>query len=137
MASTSTNTFSKPYLVKKLTTTNYNSWSVKMELVLILNDYFSIVDGSEVDPGTSTTEAQASQILWKYKDSKARATIMLHFGDKQFSVVKHLKSSKAIWDKLKETYQQTDIATQVIAQKKLSQLIMSEDTPISEFIEEF
>jgi hypothetical protein len=71
-----------------------------MELVLILNDYFSIVDDSEVDPGTATPKVQASQILWKYKDSKARATIMLHYSDKQFSAVKHLKTSKAICDKL-------------------------------------
>lgn len=90
----------KTYLVEKLKATNYNSWSVKMELILILNDIFSVVDGSETDPGTATLEATAYQILWKQKDSKARATIMLHCGEKQFSTVKTLKTSKAVWDKL-------------------------------------
>jgi len=80
-SSTSMNPSSKTYLVEKLNTTNYNSWSVKMELILILNDFFSIVDGSEPDPGTATPEATASQILWKQKDSKAHATIMLHCGE--------------------------------------------------------
>lgn len=62
---------------------------------------------------------------------------MLHSGEKQLSLVKKLTTSKAVWDKLKATYQQTDLATQVTAQKKLSQLVMTEDTQIVDFIEEF
>jgi hypothetical protein len=136
-ASTSLNPSSKTYVVEKLNTTNYNSWSVKMELVLILNDYFRIVDGSEPNPGTANSANFANQLTWKQKDSKARAIILSHCGEKQFSAVKRLATSKAVWDKLKETYQQIDLAIQVTAQKKLSQLHITEDTPILEFIEEF
>jgi len=103
-SSTSMNPSSKTYLVEKLNTTNYNSWSVKIELTLILNDFFLVVDGSETNLGTATPKAIVSQVLWKQKDSKARTTIMLHCSEKQFSTIKTLKTSKAVWDKLKETY---------------------------------
>lgn len=126
--------FSKAYLVEKLNTTNYYSWSIKIELHPILNDYFTIVDGSELDLGTANP---VEQCTWKQKDGKAHATILLHCGKKQFSAVEMLKTFKVVWNKLKEIYQQTDIATQVTAQKKLSQLAMLENIPIIEFIEKF
>jgi hypothetical protein len=56
---------------------------------------------------------------------------------KKKGFVKKLTMSKAVWNKLQATYQQKDIATQVIAQKKFPQLAMIEDTSIIKFIKEF
>lgn len=128
------NSIPKSYLLEKLTSSNYNIWSVKMELLLTLNDLFSIVNGKEPNPGSADV---ALQQVWQSKDAKARATIILHCGDKQIGLVKSLQTSTEVWDKLESTYKQTDLASQVTAQKKLTQLVMNEDTPIIAFIEEF
>jgi len=46
---TSLNSSSKAFLVEKLNVINYSLWSIKNELLLISNDCFTIVDGSESD----------------------------------------------------------------------------------------
>lgn len=62
VASISMNPSSKIPLVQKLNTTNYNSWSEKMEFVLILNDYLIIINRNKYDPRTSN---RATEFLWK------------------------------------------------------------------------
>jgi len=65
-----------------------------MELILILNDFFLVVDGSETAPRTTTPKAIASQVHWKQKDFKACAIIMLHCREKQLVQLKHSKLLK-------------------------------------------
>jgi hypothetical protein len=51
MATSTSTTTQKTYLVEKLTTTNYSIWNVKMEIFLTLNQTFFVADGSELNFG--------------------------------------------------------------------------------------
>lgn len=51
MATSTSITTQKTYLVGKLTTTNYSIWNVEMEILLTLNQAFFVVDGSEPNLG--------------------------------------------------------------------------------------
>jgi hypothetical protein len=95
MATSTSTTTQKTYLVEKLTTTNYSIWNVKMEIILTLNQTFFVVDGSEPNLGN---------IYMKNKRWKKRVDIILHFGDPQMQLVESLKTSKKVWEKLTSTY---------------------------------
>jgi methylglyoxal synthase len=51
--------------------------------------------------------------------------------------VRALKTSKEIWDKLKATYHQIDVATQVTSYTKLIEIPMAENANVIEFLDEF
>jgi hypothetical protein len=58
MAASTSNVTQKAYLVEKLTSTNYSIWNVKLEMLLRLNQAFSVVDGSEPNPDTAIPATQ-------------------------------------------------------------------------------
>ena len=96
----STTTLSTPttrkYLIEKLNESNYRMWKLKMELILQRMDLLTTIR-SEI--GQPTTEPEATE--WKMKDLDARTEIIMHLTDRQFDLVKHLESSKEMWDLLK------------------------------------
>lgn len=74
----SSNLIHKTYLVEKLSSTNYNLWSVKIEMILVLNIFISVVNAIELNRGSANLVLQNA---WKIKDAKARADIILQCGD--------------------------------------------------------
>lgn len=68
MASLAPSDLNRAYAIEKLTGLNYPIWKVKMEMLLIHNNLFGLVDGTEpqpTDPGLMTD--------WKLQDSKAKS----------------------------------------------------------------
>jgi hypothetical protein len=63
-----------------VTLANYFTWNIKVEMLLVHFDLWSVVDRSEVDLGPNDP---AIQLTWKFKDSKACVSILLHSGEKQ------------------------------------------------------
>jgi hypothetical protein len=51
--------------------------------------------------------------------------------------VRTLKTSKEIWNELKATYQQIDVATQVTSYSKLIEIPMAKNANVIEFLNEF
>jgi len=52
MASAST-TASRTYSIPPLTAFNYSTWSIKIEMLLIRSELWSVVDGTEDAPASS------------------------------------------------------------------------------------
>lgn len=48
-------------------------WKIKLEMLLIRQDYFQVVDGTSLDPGPTNPVLQAE---WKTKDAKARSCVL-------------------------------------------------------------
>lgn len=76
MASTSTCAH-RAYYITPLITLNYASWSVKIEMLLIQSELWTVIDGTEATPASSHVTSLAT---WKLKDSKAHSNILLYCG---------------------------------------------------------
>jgi hypothetical protein len=63
--------------------------------------------------------------------------IILNIDDKPIQCVRALKTSRENWGKLKATYQQTNVVTQVISYTKLIEIHMVENANVIEFLDEF
>lgn len=132
MASSSTNLAPRAYSIPPLTAKNYSTWSIKIEMLLIRSELWSVVDGSEVCPPASEAEGYAN---WTLKDSKARSDILLHCGEKQLITLRPLTTSKAVWDKIKLLYEKSNKASQVHLHKQLCRMTMTDSDDVSTFLE--
>lgn len=113
---TPTSDLNRASIVEKLNGTHYGMWKIKIEMLLIRNDCFSVINGTYPDPGPGDPVLQGT---WKVKDDKARADLILHCGNAQIQLVRSLTTAKAVWDKLQSTYELTDLASQVSIYKRL------------------
>lgn len=132
MASTNIRLAPRAYVIPPLTSTNYASWSIMIEMLLIRSELWSVVDGSEASPVESDV---ADLTAWKLKDSKARSDILLHCGEKQIITLRPLKTSKEIWDRLKQLYEKSNKASQVDVHKRLCHMSMTPTQDVPRFLE--
>ena len=132
MASSSTTTAPRAYYIPPLTTSNYATWSIKIKMLLIQSKLWSVVDGTEV---AHTASDVAGLTAWKLKDSKAHSNILFHCGEKILITLQPLKTSKLVWDRIKQIYEKSNKATQVNLHKRLCHMNMSESKDVVMFLE--
>lgn len=95
---------STKFSVTKLNDSNYFNWAFKMELLLIKEDLWSVVEQEKPDsPGTA----------WLKKDQEARIIIGLSVEDPQLCLIRKSKSAKESWDAIKEHYMKDTLSNQV------------------------
>ena len=118
------------YHVKKLSETNYRTWSKQLDAILDEKDLLEIVLGTENEPaapkivmtvgtaisttteGTMTTSStteeteayEAKLTLFKKKVKKARALIISTISDSVMTYVEDEKNPAAIWGILERKY---------------------------------
>ena len=63
------------YSIEKLTATNYASWKVMIQMVLIEKELWDLVSQDIPQPGDQASNAE--KLEWKKKADKARAIIVL------------------------------------------------------------
>jgi hypothetical protein len=54
---------------------------------------------------------------WQTKYAKAMCDILLNCGDGQIAIIKHLETSKEVWDYFQSIYQLTNRTTQMVLKK--------------------
>jgi len=123
MASLATNPTSRTYSISTFTTSNYATWSIKIEMLLIQSKIWSVVDGKEIAPHSSDV---VGLIAWQLKDAIACADILHYCGDKQFILLRPLKTSKEVWDCIKQIYEKSNRASQVNLYKRLYRMTIAE-----------
>lgn len=132
MASPAASSAPRAYNIPPLTASNYALWSIKIQMLLIKSELWSIVDGTEAQPASSDV---AGLSAWQLKDSKARADILLHCGENQLISLQPLTTSKLVWDRIKQIYQKSNQASQVHLHKQLCQMTMSDNDDVVSFLE--
>ncbi|KAI5076031.1 hypothetical protein GOP47_0008096 [Adiantum capillus-veneris] len=106
-----------------------------MEIVLQKLDLLDILNGTSSCPdATIATNANAVRD-WKDKDSSARLELLLHMDDAQKQAVRTLIIANATWVQLRDTYEHTDVSTQVGNLKLLVNQTMSDDQDVEKFIQ--
>eukprot|EP00249_Psilotum_nudum_P031484 c4560_g2_i1 orf=170-1129(+) len=121
----------KKLSIKKITSTNYRTWSVKIEMLLARSELWGYVDGTIPSPGI----AHADYTTWKLANTKAKSDIILHLGARQIELIQNLATSHEVWNKLKTTYKHADVASQVSIHRKLMRMQLRENQSVPEFLE--
>ena len=111
----------RKYFLEKLNESNYRMWKIKMELTLTRMNVMDIVNGDLQKP---TIEPALSE--WKIKYFDGKTEIIMHITDRHVDLIKNLKSSKEIWDILKDIYAPFDRITKVMSLHPFMTLQMKE-----------
>ena len=82
--------------IDKLDTNNYQTWKLMMEMVLLHQELWDIVDGTWVKPDNNDED----YIEWKKKASKAKAIIILSLHTSQLEHIRKIEGPQEIWEKL-------------------------------------
>lgn len=120
--------------IEKLKKDNYDTWKLQIEAVLIKNDKWGFVDGTEVKPPAEDAVATAA---WVKSDKKARADIILAMEPSELCHVKHCATSKEVWAKLVEVYQSKGPARKATLLKQLLFSKMGEGDNMTEHLNKF
>ncbi|CAK9827078.1 Retrovirus-related Pol polyprotein from transposon TNT 1-94, partial [Anthophora retusa] len=101
-----------------------------MKSILVYNDLWSYVDGSEARTETNTQE-------WDKKDSKALALINLSITHGQLNHVKKAKTSKDAWNTLKEVFESRGPVRKTALYKQLIRMEKKRDMSMTQYVNEF
>lgn len=118
---------------------NYDTWKIHMEAMLIKNDEWDFVNGTNVKPETvEGDEANATAIrTWCKSDSKAKSDIILSIGASELKIIKGCETSRQVWVKLLNTYQSQGPARKATLLKQLMLHRMDEGGDVREHIARF
>jgi hypothetical protein len=119
------------YQIDKLSSTNYLIWNLKMQILLIRFEFWTVVDRSEFDP--SSVDA-ALQTTWKLKNYETCFDLIFRCGDWQIQSARTLQISKEVWDKLKATYEQSNMVAQITIHKRFLSFSLSKSQLVHEFL---
>lgn len=102
----------------KLNNDNYSNWKFKMEMLLIKEDLFDVIEEEPPRP---------VDVRWDKRDRQCRALINLYIEDNQIIHVKYETSAKATWVKLKEIHERSNLSSKLYLLRKLYSLKLTED----------
>ncbi|GBM97221.1 Retrovirus-related Pol polyprotein from transposon TNT 1-94 [Araneus ventricosus] len=111
--------------IVKLNANNYSVWKFKMEMILIKEDLFHLIEDD--------TPSQPDEKYIK-KDRQARAIINLCIEDSQIIHIKYETTAKATWNKLKAIHERSNLSSKLFLLRKLYATKMSEDGNMNEHI---
>jgi gag-polypeptide of LTR copia-type/Domain of unknown function (DUF4219) len=115
------------YHVAPLDGTNYSTWKVKMEMLLIRESLWSIVSERRTAPSPAgNTRGRDELIKWEEDSERAAATIFLYLGDRAQKHVQDMRNPVAVWKKLKETYEMKGFSARFYLWKKLFNLKLAD-----------
>lgn len=127
--------------IEVLTKDNYDSWCVQAEALLIKNDGWSYVCGETPrppKPAGSTQEAmEVAMRTWQMADRKAKADLILCLSPAIAQRAGKIQTSKALWEKLKETFASTGPIKKATLLHSLTMSKMSEEEDIDDHLNTF
>lgn len=118
------------FSIAKLNGCNWQTWKVRVEMLLARDDLWGIVEDALPDEAGRTEE-------WKKNDRKAKATIILLLEDSQLSLVKNCVFARDTFNALKSYHQKTTRSVRVSLLKKLCASNLAENGNIENHLREF
>ncbi|KAF6213674.1 hypothetical protein GE061_011396 [Apolygus lucorum] len=106
--------------IKKLTgSENYSNCKFGMEMFLIAEDLWAVVEGTETSPK---------------KDAKARSKICLMVDESLYPMVRSQKTAKEVWTKLESNYESKGLCRRLSLLKQLFSLDLKQFSTIEEYL---
>ena len=92
--------------IDTLNKTNYDTWRIKVQAILVKNDAWAYVSGEAVESTVAETDPQttATHNRWVKGDRKAKSNIILTMSPDQLKHLRGCTISKHVWDKLASVY---------------------------------
>lgn len=115
------------FAITKLNGTNWQTWKVRIEMLLQREDLWRIVE--EDVPEDEDDE-------WVKADRKAKATIILSIDDNQLPIVKNSVYAHDVFEALKSYHQKSTRSVRVSLLKKLCASNLSERGNLEEHLRE-
>jgi hypothetical protein len=116
--------------IDKLDADNYQTWKLLIEMVLLHQDLWSVVDGSWARP----SEGDKDLAEWKKRANKAKALIILSLQLSQLEHVRRLETPSEIWEKLKEVHEPKGRQHRLFLRRKFFTMKMQEGDSMQEHI---
>jgi hypothetical protein len=107
----------RDYVMEKLNNENYDIWSIKMEMMLIKEDLWNVVEDDLRETGSEA---------WKKKNGKTLVSIILSIDNGQIGLVKKCKTAKDAWDLMKNFHVKSCLSTTVSVLKRIRRLELPE-----------
>jgi hypothetical protein len=125
-----------------LNKSNYDTWKIQVEALLIKNDTWSYVSGEKSRPQiTGEGEARAiteeEQKKWIAADRKAKSDLILAMNASELRQIRSCETSREIWMKLESIYESKGPARKATLLKQLIQHKMREDDDVREHVARF
>lgn len=121
--------------IDKLNESNFDSWSVQLQSVLIHQELWSVVSGELVHPPSGAD--QKDVLLWKAKDEKAKATIILSITPMQIQHVKNCTSASDAWNSLEKVHRPKGPVRKVTLFKQLLATRMNDGEGVQQYVCKF
>jgi hypothetical protein len=116
--------------IDKLDTENYPTWKLMMEMVLLHQDLWNVVDGTLKKPGQNHADYQN----WIRKAAKAKALIILSLHTSQLEHIRNIEGPQEIWDKLKEVHEPQGRQHRLYLRRKFFTIKMQEGDNMQDHI---
>ena len=116
--------------IEKLDSDNYQTWKLFMEMVLLHQDLWNVVNGSWKKPAQNNADYQN----WIRKSDKARALIILSLHTSQLEHVRKLQDPEEIWKKLKDVHEPQGRQHRLYLRRKFFTMKMQEGDSMQDHI---
>jgi len=116
--------------IEKLTEENYESWKIQMRSVLVCNDLWDYVNGNAQRTAENTA-------MWRVKDQKALALIILSVSRGQLNHIKKTETSKVAWNELKRVHESKEPVRKATLYKQLYRMRKDPEITMNTYINEF
>lgn len=122
----------------KLSQDNYFSWKYKMQMYLIREDLWDVIEDTPPNQPGADAEAQVLTSFnnWKKRDNKTRATISLFVEDSQLCYIRNEKTAKATWDALKNHHEKNTLTNKVSIMRRICSAKLKESGDIESHLAE-
>lgn len=113
------------FLFARLGNQNYQTWKLRMEMLLKREDLWSVVADVKPEPVTA---------VWTRSDQKCHATVVLYLEDSQLCLIKDAESAKDVWNKLKTYHEKATMTSRVSLLKKICSLNLCESGDVEKHL---
>lgn len=123
----------------KLNGGNYFNWKFRMEMYLIKEKLWKIVneDSPPIPADDATAPQRAPYQTWVEKDEEARAAIGLKFDDDQYCHLRGKNTAKECWLALKHHHEKDSLGNKVSLMRRICAKRMGENETMERHIAEF
>jgi transposase InsO family protein len=124
--------------IELLDKSNYDTWKLRMQALLIKEDLWEHVSGISTKPEPGQNNENAAKVQeWTRKDLRARSDIILSIASSELKQVKQCETSRAMWKRLEEIYQSKGPARKATLLKTLILHKMADNGDVREHLNEF
>jgi hypothetical protein len=125
-----------------LNKSNYDTWKIQEEALLIKNDTWLYVSGEKPKPqitgeGEARVVTEEDQKKWIAADRKAKSDLILAMNASELRQIRSCETSREIWMKLESIYESKGPARKATLLKQLIQHKMREDDDVREHVAKF